>query len=152
MPRPYDFAERWTVPAPPELVRDVLVDLEHYPAWWPQVVAVAKLGEDDAIVLCRSALPYTLELRLHAVSRELPTIAVAIGGHLRGQVRWTLTPYDDGHGTVLVWEQRVTVNGWLAPLTAVARPLLRWNHARMMAGGLAGLRARLGAQHAEHQQ
>lgn len=151
MPRPYLFRERWTVPAAPEQVRDVLTDLEHYPAWWPQVVAIAKLGEDDAIVLCRSALPYTLELRLHALSRDLPTIAVAIDGHLRGQVRWTLTPYGEG-STALLWEQQVRVTGWLAPLAALARPLLRWNHARMMAGGLAGLRGCLRTQHAEHQQ
>ncbi|WP_017934683.1 SRPBCC family protein [Nocardioides sp. Iso805N] len=143
MATPYVFREHWTVTGPPERVRDLLVDLEHYPEWWPQVVAVAKAGEDDAVVLCRSALPYTLELRLHAVSRELPTIEVAIDGHLRGYVRWTLTPY--GEDTELVWEQRVTVHGWLAPVAALARPFLRWNHARMMAGGRAGLTRRLGA-------
>jgi hypothetical protein len=36
-------------------------------------------------------------------------------------------------------------------LAATVRPLARWNHRRMMAGGLQGLRARL-AQHPEHQQ
>lgn len=144
----YVFRERWTAAAEPERVRDVLIDLEHYPLWWQQVVAVAKAGDDDAVVLCRSMLPYTLELRLHAVSRDLPTIEVTLDGHLRGHVRWTLEPDADG-GTVLTWEQRVTVGGWLAPLAAVGRPLLRWNHARMMAGGRTGLRQRLAAQTAE---
>ncbi|WGL51699.1 SRPBCC family protein [Nocardioides sp. BP30] len=143
MTRPYDFAERWTVPASPDRVREVLIDLEHYPQWWPQVVAVAKLGEDDAVVLCRSVLPYTLELRLHAISRELPTIEVGIGGHLEGYVRWTLTSY--GENTELTWEQSVTVHGWLAPAATLGRPFLRWNHARMMAGGRAGLDRRLAA-------
>jgi carbon monoxide dehydrogenase subunit G len=138
---PYVFRECWIVAATTERVRDVLVDLERYPLWWPQVVAVAKTGEDDAVVLCRSVLPYTLELRLHAVSRELPTIEVALDGHLHGHVRWTLEP--EGSDTLLSWEQEVTVRGWLAPAAAVARPLLRWNHSRMMAAGRAGLRQHL---------
>ena len=141
MATPYVFRESWTVAAPPERVRDVLTDLARYPQWWPQVVAVATLGADDAVVLCRSVLPYTLELRLHAVSRELPTLEVALDGHLRGYVRWTLLA--DAEGTRLGWEQQVTVPGPLAPLAALLRPLLRWNHARMMAGGRAGLRRRL---------
>ena len=137
MPTSYVFHERWTVAAPPERVRDVLTDLERYPQWWPQVVAVAKLGADDAEVLCRSVLPYTLDLVLHAVCRELPTIEVAVGGQLEGWVRWTLLPH--AAGTELVWEQQVSVAGWLAPIASLARPLLRWNHARMMAGGRTGL-------------
>lgn len=137
----YSFREQWTVAANPEDVRAVLVDLEHYPAWWRQVVAVGKIGEDDAVALCRSVLPYTLELRLHAVSRELPTIEVEVGGHLCGRVRWTLEPATGG--TRLTWQQDVRVHGWLAGPAAVARPLLRWNHARMMRGGRLGLEARL---------
>ena len=76
----YEFRETWEVAAPVDDVHDVLVDLERYPAWWPQVVAVASLGPDDARVLCRSALPYTLDLVLHAVSREAPTLEVEVAG------------------------------------------------------------------------
>jgi uncharacterized protein YndB with AHSA1/START domain len=137
----YRFRQRAWVPAPPERVREVLVDLADYPRWWPQVVAVATLGPDDARVLCRSRLPYTLDLVLHAVSRELPTVEVSVTGQLRGWVRWTLTPEADG--TAMALEQEVTVHGLLAPIAALARPLLRWNHARMVADGLAGLTARL---------
>jgi hypothetical protein len=137
----YRFCETWSVPAPPEAIRDVLLDLERYPQWWPQVVAVASLGPDDARVLCRSTLPYTLDLVLHAVSRELPAVEVAVDGHLRGWVRWTLTSAPEG--TTMLLEQEVTLQGPLAPLAVLARPLLRWNHARMMAGGRAGLIRRL---------
>jgi hypothetical protein len=142
----YSFRDTWFVRAPVERVHRALIDLEHYPQWWPQVVAVAKAGEDDAVVLCRSALPYTLELRLHAVSRDLPTIEVTLDGHLRGYVRWTLLAPSRGDapsGTWLRWEQQVSVQGWLAPLSTLARPVLRWNHAKMMASGRAGLQARL---------
>jgi hypothetical protein len=137
----FAFEERWWLPAAPEAVRDVLVDLEHYPDWWPQVVAVASLGPDDARVLCRSTLPYTLDLVLHAVSRELPVLEVALSGHLSGCVRWRLG--EERGGTGLQLSQRVTVHGPMAPAATLLGPLARWNHRRMMAGGLAGLRHRL---------
>jgi uncharacterized protein YndB with AHSA1/START domain len=140
VPSAFSFRDSWWLPAPPAAVRDVLVDLEHYPDWWPQVVAVARLGPDDGRVLCRSTLPYTLDLVLHAVSRELPVLEVAVEGHLRGSVRWRLTPRDGG--THLDLDQEVTVHGPIAPFARVLRPLARWNHGRMMAGGLRGLRAR----------
>ena len=43
--------------APREAVHAVLHDLEHYPDWWPQVRAVAKVDDDTARVVCRSTLP-----------------------------------------------------------------------------------------------
>jgi len=122
-------------------VRDTVVDLEHYPDWWRQVRAVVRLGPDDARVLCRSTLPYTLDLVLHAVSREAPVLEVAVSGDLHGTVRWRLTP--EPGGTRMDFEQDVEVVGALAWASVVARPLLAWNHHRMMAGCLAGLRARL---------
>ena len=142
MVRTYEFRDRWEVAAPVGAVADALVDLERYPAWWPQVVAVASLGPDDAWVLCRSALPYTLDLVLSAVSREAPLLEVEVAGDLTGTVRWRLTP--TAAGTRLDFEQDVTVESRLLGLASyVARPLLTWNHDRMMAGCLAGLRAEL---------
>jgi len=135
----YEFHESWEVAAPLDDVRDVLVDLERYPAWWPQVVAVASLGPDDARVLCRSTLPYTLDLVLHAVSREAPLLEVRVAGDLTGTVRWRLSP--TAGGTHLDFTQEVTVQGRLLGLASyLARPVLAWNHDRMMAGCLAGLR------------
>ena len=52
-------------------MHDVLVDLEFYADWWPQVRAVAKIDDDHALVVCRSSLPYDLELELSAVSRDV---------------------------------------------------------------------------------
>jgi uncharacterized protein YndB with AHSA1/START domain len=138
----YTFGGTWTVPAASERVHEVLVDLEHYPDWWPQVLAVASLGPDDARVLCRSALPYTLDLVLHAVSRDPGRLEVAVSGDLEGTVRWRLAP--EPTGTRMDFEQRVVVAGPLRLASAVARPLLRWNHDRMMAGCIAGLSRRLG--------
>lgn len=131
------FADAWSVAAPVDAVAAVLVDLEHYPRWWPQVRAVARLGPDAAWVCCRSSLPYTLDLVLDAVSRTPPVVEVAISGDLDGFARFTLTP--DGSGTRLRFRQEVVARGLLALASYVGRPVLAWNHARMMAGCREGL-------------
>jgi len=118
-------------------VHTLLVDLEHYPAWWPQVVAVASLGADDARVLCRSVLPYTLDLVLHAVNRSPSLLEVAVSGDLSGSVQFALTPVEGG--TRLDLAQTVSVTGLLGAASYLAGPVLRWNHHRMMDGCVEGL-------------
>ncbi|MFC7495085.1 MULTISPECIES: SRPBCC family protein [unclassified Nocardioides] len=137
----FRFRDSWEIAASPEEVHAVLVDLEHYPSWWPQVVAVASLGPDDARVLCRSVLPYTLDLVLHAVSRAGDRLEVGVSGDLTGSVCFALTPL--ARGTRLDFDQEVSVRGWLAAASHPMGPLLRWNHERMMRGCREGLRARL---------
>jgi carbon monoxide dehydrogenase subunit G len=129
----FAFRDSWEVAAPVAAVHDMLVDLERYPDWWPQVRAVAKISDDTARVLCRSALPYTLDLVLDAVSREAPVLEVAVSGDLDGWVRWTLSP--EGSGTRTDFTQEVAVAGALAWASYVVRPLMR--------GCEDGLRARL---------
>lgn len=139
MSRGFVFRESWTVAAPRDRVHAVLVDLEHYPDWWPQVIAVAKIDDDHARVLCRSTLPYTLDLLLTAVHRDPDLLETAVEGDLAGSVQWRLS--DEAGGTRLDFEQRVEVGaGWLRVLAVPLRPVLEWNHRRMMAGCLAGLR------------
>ncbi|WP_028635758.1 SRPBCC family protein [Nocardioides sp. URHA0032] len=137
----FTFSGTWEIPAPVAAVHALLIDLERYPDWWPQVVAVASLGPNDARVLCRSALPYTLDLVLHAVDRSPDRLEVAVSGDLEGSVRFVLTATPGGTGLDL--SQDVAVTGLLALGSYAARPLLRWNHQRMMAGCVAGLRRQL---------
>lgn len=137
MPRSYVFADSWEIDAPMASVAATLVDLEHYPQWWPQVRAVAKLGPETAWVRCRSALPYTLDLVLDAVTRTPPVVEVALSGDLDGYARFTLS--DVSGGTRLDFAQEVTVTGALGVASRFARPLLEWNHHRMMAGCREGL-------------
>ncbi len=137
----YAFGGSWFVDAPLAEVAATIVDLERYPEWWPQVRAVASLGPDDAWVVCRSALPYSLDLRLHAVSREAPVLEVAVSGDLDGFVRWRLA--EEESGTRMDLEQEVTVTGLLGMASYAVRPVLRWNHHRMITSGVTGLRNRL---------
>ena len=69
-PGSFEFRREWVTPAPVERVHGVLADLQSYPEWWPQVRAVARIDDDTARVLCRSALPYLLDLELQAVRRD----------------------------------------------------------------------------------
>lgn len=144
MPGPtFTFHDAWSVAAPPERVHEVLLDLEHYPQWWPQVVAVAKIDDDTARVLCRSTLPYTLDLVLGAVHREPRLLETTIDGDLVGEVRWRLAP--EAGGTRVTLDQQVVVARRLLALASYAgRPVLRWNHARMLDGCRRGLDTRLG--------
>jgi hypothetical protein len=139
----YTFGGSWHVAAAMADVRATIVDLEHYPEWWPQVRAVASLGPDDAWVVCRSTLPYSLELVLHAVSREGSVLEVAVSGDLDGYVRWRLA--EEGGGTRMDLEQEVTVSGLLGAASYALRPVLRWNHRRMITGCITGLAERLSA-------
>lgn len=140
--RSFRFVDSWEVDAHPERVRDVLIDLERYPEWWPQVRAVAKLSDDDALVLCRAALPYMLQMHLTARSRELPTVSVGITGDLIGSAAWTLVP-GPGGGTRMDFHQDVHLAALPDWTVAGVRPVLVWNHHRMMRGARVGLRRRL---------
>lgn len=134
----FAFAGEWVVSAPRERVQAHLVDLARYPQWWREVRAVASLGPDDARVLVRSRLPYTLDLVLHAVHRRAELLEIGISGDLEGWARWRLAP--DGVGTRLRFEQEVTVRGRMLALASYAvRPALVWNHDRMLASAVRAL-------------
>jgi hypothetical protein len=141
--RDYCFTSSFTLGVPRAEVHAVLVDLELYGTWWSQVRAVAKIDDDNALVVCRSALPYDLELRLTAERRDLECLEVAIEGPIAGWAKFHLDEQGPGV-TGLRFEQVVRAE---APLFVVAsyaaRPLLVWNHHRMMRGAERGLRARL---------
>jgi hypothetical protein len=146
-PRRFRFSSSFNLSASRERVHDVLVDLEFYGDWWPQVRAVAKLDDDHALVVCRSALPYDLELELTAVSRATDLLEVEIDGPIRGWARYHLDeqPEENGPGvTSLRFEQEVYAEARTMVLASyVVKPLLVWNHRRMMTGAVQGLRSKL---------
>lgn len=141
--RDYAFEHTTAVAAEVAEVHALLVDLENFGSWWPQVVAVASLGPEDALVVCRSRLPYDLELHLHAESRDPRLLRVAIDGPIAGTAQWRLTPVPGG--TRLDFEQQVRAVGPAFVLASwLLKPLLRWNHEAMMRGAEDGLAARFG--------
>lgn len=142
-PTRYVFRHDLEVAAPVAEVHGVLVDLERYVEWWPQVRAVARVDDDRAIAVCRSALPYDLELGLTAVDRSVHRLRVALSGRLEGWAEWRLEAV--GAHTRLRFAQEVTVVGATMVLASyLLRPVLTWNHRRMMRGAVGGLVERLG--------
>jgi len=141
----YRFETRWLLEASRESAYDVLVDLEHYPRWWPQIRAVVKLGDDHALVACRSVLPFTLHLELRPVVRdpEAGVLEVSIDGDLVGFSRFTLTP--TAGGIDARYEQEVETRTRMLDATRWVRPTVRANHAWMMRSARLGLTARLSA-------
>lgn len=142
----YSFHTSCEVQAPVADVAAVLVDISRYPLWWPQMRAVARIDDDTARVLVRSTLPVTLDLVVRAMSTQAPVLEVALDGTVRGWARWTLTATP--HGTRCDYRQEVSLTGGMGTLSALARPLLRWNHQRAMAGCERGLRDRLECERA----
>ena len=137
----FRFVREWDVAARPDVVRGVLGDLERYPEWWPQVRAVAKIDDDTARVLCRSVLPYTLDLVLHADERSADVLRTSISGDLTGWSAFRLGP--GGSGTHVTYTQEVVVaHRTLSLASRLLRPVLRWNHDRMMDGCESGLAGR----------
>lgn len=142
----YRFEERWLLDTTRQAAYDVLVDVAMYPKWWRHVRAVAKLGEDHALVVCRSVLPFDLHLELRPVVRDPleGVLEVSIDGDLDGWSRFTLTPGDDGLDVHYV--QEVVTRGPLLDTTRFVRPLARANHAWMMRSARRGLSARVGVR------
>jgi carbon monoxide dehydrogenase subunit G len=139
----YRFSSTFTLEAPRKRVHDVLLDLEFYADWWPQVRAVGKIDDDHALVVCRSTLPYDLELELSAVRRDPGVLEVGIDGPIRGWARYRLDEQGPG-STSLRFEQEVRAEAPMFVVASyVARPLLVWNHHRMMVGAERGLRTKL---------
>jgi hypothetical protein len=93
-------------------------------------------------VVCRSLLPYDLELTLHAESRHPESLRVRIDGPIRGFAHWRLSPTDGG--TRLDFEQEVhAVARTFRWASYVAKPVLAANHAWMMRGAEDGLARKL---------
>ena len=85
-----------------------------------------------------------LELELTAVSRATDVLEVEIDGPIHGWARYHLGEQSPGV-TELRCEQEVyAVSRTMLVASYVARPLLVWNHGRMMRGLETGIRARLG--------
>ncbi|MFJ4684326.1 SRPBCC family protein [Streptomyces sp. NPDC088789] len=140
----YRFHTRWTLPAPPAAVYDVLERAEEYPLWWPQVRRIDRIDDTSGRISIRATLPYTLTFTARQTRREpdAGVLEIAMTGDLEGWARWTVTAYGDG--TLARYDQEVAVRKRLLRLLAVpGRPVFRVNHTLMMRAGRRGLLTRL---------
>ena len=149
----YQLLTTWRLDAPLPQVWDAIHGVDHWPKWWRGLESVAELekGDKDGIGSLRrftwkGALPYRLrfELRITAIE-PLNQIAGKAAGDLAGTGVWRFTRQQGC--TVVRYEWSVnTTKWWMNALAPAARPLIVWNHDRVMAWGGAGLAGHLGVR------
>lgn len=143
----YEFLTTWNVAAPLEGVWAAIFDAERWPEWWPGVESVVQLDPGEGPLklgsvseqVWKSRLPY--RVRFRTVTERVEQGRLIEGradGDLRGRGIWRLA--EAPGGTVVTYDWRVeTTSRWMNALAPVARPVFRWNHDSVMAGGEAGL-------------
>jgi hypothetical protein len=137
----YVFRSQWRLPASPSKVYAVLLDVEHYPQWWRQVVGARWLDDDSGELRCRSLLPYDLVFVVHREVQDpvRGVLRARLDGDLTGASQWTISA--SGTGSLAVFDEEVDVHKRLVRAAGrVARPVLRFNHELMMRAGERGLR------------
>jgi uncharacterized protein YndB with AHSA1/START domain len=138
----YSFLTIWLVDAPRQAVWDVLADVEAWPGWWPAVERAEELEAGDAQrvgsryrVRWRAPIGYALEFDFTVDESDNPRrMAGRATGELEGTGVWQL--FEEGGTTAVTydWEVRAT-RRWMNALGPLPRPLFRWSHDRVMAGG-----------------
>lgn len=149
----YRFEHEWLLPADPERVYDVLVAVEGYDRWWPQIRRISRVDDESGWAHVRSALPYTLRLllRRQVEDRAAGRLRVGVAGDLAGWCAFDVEPSAPGAAatspTLVRFTQEVEVAApWLRRLSAVGRPVLVANHAWMLRSGGRGLSRLLTAE------
>ncbi len=148
----FDLVTIWRIGASLGNVWDALTRPAQWPQWWRGVEAAIELdpGGPDGLrdlrrFVWRGVLPYRLTTDIRTVRVEPLRL---IQGEATGDVAGTGTWWFSMEGDLAVvrheWRVRVTAP-WLAVISRLARPLVCWNHAKVMEWGAHGLARRLGA-------
>ncbi len=152
----YHFKEYWNFPGyTPEQVFEVLANATLLPEWWKGVYLEAELLEAyfepifgaKARVKARGFFPYKLEFDLESL-RLVPgqLVEVKVTGDFDGI--WRATFIDNGEGTKVEIDWRVTVNlPLIRYLSPIFKPFFKWNHNWTTPRGEKGLMAYLGQKH-----
>ena len=148
----FDLVTLWRIGAGLADVWDAITRPASWPQWWRGLEAVEELDRGDAAgignqqrFLWKGVLPYRLMTELR-VSRLEPQkmIQGEASGDVTGTGIWRFA-FADGI-TVVRHEWRVRASApRLIFLANVARPLVCWNHGRIMIWGAQGLAGHLGA-------
>jgi carbon monoxide dehydrogenase subunit G len=147
----YEFVTRWDVPAPLDVVWQLLMAPEDWPTWWPGVERVERLqpGTEphgiDAVrrYTWKSRLPYRLTFVMRTTRVEpMSLIAGEATGDLAGTGVWQLSHAAGVTHVRYDWHV-VATKPWMQWLAPLARPVFAWNHDVVMAWGHAGLLRRV---------
>jgi hypothetical protein len=155
----FQFVSTWRLIAPIEAVWDVIVDWRRYPEWWPGVVSAEPVAEEGALLrgsvgrlVWQAPMGYRFTVDLRETLRQRPTDYAALAsGDLSGSGRWTLWMEGDITTVRFVWRVH-TMQRWANLAARLARPLLIWNHDRLMWQGARGLARRLNAPLLSHEE
>lgn len=146
----YVLVSRWRIDAPLDDVWQMLVEPEHWPAWWRYVRRVELLGHGDADgvgavrrIVWSSALGYGLTLTVTTRRvLKLCEIEASASGDVDGTGLWQIEA--DGAGTRVTYRWEVVLRKpWMRRLARLLRPLYAWNHHAVMRAGAEGLARRL---------
>ena len=138
----YVFRSEWRLRAGPDEVYAALQDVEHYPAWWPQVVELRRIDDLSGEMKVRSRLPYTLTvvLRREVEDPVARVLRAALEGDMTGMSQWTVS--ESGSGSLAVFDEAVDMHRRMIRAAGhFARPALVLNHKLMMRSGERGLRS-----------
>lgn len=143
----YAFLTEWHVPAPPDVVFDIISDVEGYPRWWPEVylaVDVERPPEGGhsgtrAHLLTKGKLPYRLRWTAETIRSDPPrALEIRATGDFDGHGVWTLEPHAGGTCVRFDWRLRAE-KPLLRTLSFALKPLFSWNHRWAMARGFEGI-------------
>lgn len=142
----YVFVTLWRVAGNVDRVYRVLVDIENYPRWWPEVylqveplTPLKKTIGDRVRLLTRGKLPYKIRWQSEIVQANPPHgFMIRATGDFDGRGIWSLK--QQGSDVVLTFDWRLRVQKRLIrSLSWLFKPLFRWNHRWAMARGRGGL-------------
>ncbi|WP_075352760.1 SRPBCC family protein [Desulfovibrio sp. DV] len=148
----FDLVTLWRIGSGLTEVWDAITRPVAWPQWWRGLEVAEELdrGGADGIgskqrFVWKGALPYRLMTEL-TISRIEPLVMIQgeASGDVTGTGIWRFA-FEDGITVVRhEWRVRATAPR-LKFLASVARPLVCWNHGRIMAWGAQGLARHLGA-------
>ena len=147
MPAVYHFRTDWPFKAPLATVWAVVLDVEHYPGWWPNFRRVKVVRGDGkspgSVIECevRGSLPYSLNYALEVIKSDpMRSIDLRSTGDLVGTGRWEFAERAPRDTLATYFWDVGTTNPILNLVAPLARGLLARNHERVMAKGYAALR------------
>lgn len=140
----YRLITRWSLPAAPERVWDVLADPDlTWPRWWPGLEARWSGEQRAGFTLRPARWAYALRFDLAITDTDPPrTAALAVTGDLAGIGLVRIAPALDGSTLELDWQVRTT-RAWMNRTAPLLAPVFRLAHAHAMRRGEAGLRTYL---------